>query len=99
MLYCKYGGNIDMKDYLYVTDDDGKVVGKEEYRGDGVVHVYSSDDGFSSHSHDIYSSMDKYMDDVDNVFAGYGSNGGDIASRRAEENPEKHPWEDRDGVL
>lgn len=63
-------------DYLYVTDDDGKVVGKEEYGDDGVVNVYSLDNGFSSsHSHDIYSSMGKYMDDVDDVFAGNGSKG------------------------
>ena len=86
-------------DYLYVTDDDGNVVGKEVYREDGQVDVYYSDDNFDTHSHNIYSDMDTYMEDVDDTFAGNGSSGGDVYSRDADEDSENHPWEDRDGVL
>ena len=86
-------------DYLYITDDDGKVVGKEVYRDNGEVSVCYSDDNFATHSHNVYSSMDKYMEDVDDTFAGKGSSGGDVYSRDADVDSDKHPWVDRDGVL
>lgn len=49
---------VESEDKSYITDDDGNVVGLESYRDDGKVDVYYSDDGFATHSHDIYSSVD-----------------------------------------
>ena len=87
------------EDKSYITDDDGNVVGLESYRDDGKVDVYYSDDGFETHSHDIYSSVDEFIDRVDNSFAGEGDTEGDVYSRDADEDFDDHPWEDRDGVL
>lgn len=88
-----------MSDKSYITDDEGNVVGLQNYRDDGKVDVYYSDDNFKTHSHDVYSSMEEYMEKVDNDNAGSDDYKGDEFSRDADEDSEDHPWEDRDGVL
>ena len=89
----------DYDDKSYITDDDGNIVGLQDYREDGKVDVYSSDDNFQTHSHDIYSSMDEYMEKVDNDYSGSDDYKGDVYSRDADEDSDNHPWDDRDGVL
>lgn len=90
---------IGPNDKSYITNDDGNVVGLEEYRDDGKVDVYYSDDGFETHSHDVYSSIDELIDRTDNSLEGLDNTEGDVYSRDADDDSDNHPWEDRDGVL
>ena len=90
---------IGPNDKSYITNDDGNVVGLEEYRDDGKVDVYYSDDGFETHSHDVYSSIDELIDRTDNSLEGLDNTEGDVYSRDADDDSDNHPWEDKDGVL
>lgn len=79
------------------VDDDGNIVGQTDVRDDGKVDSYDATDGdFSNgHGHDVYSSMDAYLDSVCDAFAG-NATGGDVYSRDPdEEESVGRPWEDR----
>lgn len=82
----------------FTTNDDDEVTGVTRFNEDGSVDVWSSSDGFETHSHDVFSNVGAYIDSIDKAFAGEDDNG-DIYSREADDHPDDHPWTDFDGVL
>ena len=87
-----------MPDRLYVTsDDEGNIVRTVDEDDDGQIHVYDATNGDyeEGHGHEIYSSMDEFLDDqlassVDE------EKGGDVYSRSADdEDSQDRDWDDR----
>jgi len=88
------------RDLTYRTDDDGNIVGCTIYNPNGTIDEYNAtekDLNTGGHTHEKYSTVDKYSESIDDSFAGNDTSG-DIYSRGAEKS-EGHTWVDRDGVF
>jgi hypothetical protein len=85
-------------------DDDGNIVGQTDIREDGKVDRYDATDGdfANGHGHDVYSSMDAFLDSELDDFASmdsdeeYEHSGGDVYSRCPDDEDSKgRNWENR----
>lgn len=79
------------------VDDEGNIVGKTTVRDDGKIDRYDATNGdFSNgHGHNVYSSMDEYIDSCCASFAGEKT-GGDIYSRDSNDDDSiGREWEER----
>lgn len=87
-----------MAERIYVTsDDEGNIVRTVDEDKDGQIHVYDATDGDyeEGHGHEVYSSMDAFLDSQVDSSAGEDVHG-DIYSRPSDSEESKgRDWDDR----